>query len=402
MENSKKGKKSAKNAGTDKKELVRSGWVVKDGLLRIPQKRYLELNDTVLSMRNEEKGDIKWEMNLWGCPVECWEKDLKFELKQTDKHLTFKAQSKEDFRLWEEALKRASARHIEVFYTTGKLIGQGAYGKVFIGRNKQTDSDVAIKVVRKGSSKKEREYIIREVKILKSIAHPNIIKTHDVFEDSQKIYFVQEYVSGGELFDRIAAENHFSEQRAAELMKSMLEGVAYLHKQGIVHRDIKPENVLCCNKEWPLKIKLTDFGLANFAEPNDSQDRNVLVSYVGTKYYAAPEVHTSRPYGPAVDIWSCGVILYICLSGKFPFYGNQHDEFLHRVMRGPVFPDKEWGSISEQTKSIVKRMLAVNPSERPSAEKLLADPWFNRKDNPDVQLQDLTHMMSSNRGMLLG
>jgi len=257
-----------------------------------------------------------------------------------------------------------------------------------------------LQAIIKGKNKREREYIRREVKIVKSVQHPNIIKTYDVFEDQSKIYLVLEYIGGGELFDRIATERHFSEKRASEFMKAMLEGVAYLHRHNIVHRDIKPENILCSNSGWPLDIKVTDFGLANFAKPNeDSNDPNVLISYVGTKFYAAPEVHQGRSYGPAVDIWSCGVILYISLSGKFPFYGN-HEDFLRRVLRGPVFSEKEWSSVSQEAKNVVAAMLTVDPLKRPSAEELLRNPWFNG-ENPDIQLGDLTHMMSGNRRTLL-
>lgn len=148
-----------------------------------------------------------------------------------------------------------------------------------------------------------------------------MIKTLEVFENEEKLCLVSEFMEGGELFDRIIAEKFLTEEKARIIMKQLLEGVEYLHARNIVHRDIKPENVLCARREWPYDIKVTDFGLSNMIEDESNGDPSqALLSHVGTSYYLAPEVIGKKGYGAAVDMWACGVVLYVSLCGPSPFY----------------------------------------------------------------------------------
>ncbi len=155
------------------------------------------------------------------------------------------------------------------------------------------------------------------LRILKSVNHEHVIKTMDVFENEEKLCLVSEFMEGGELFDRIIAEKFLTEEKARVIMQQLLEGVEYLHDQGIVHRDIKPENVLCARADWPYDIKVTDFGLSNMIEDGATADPSqALLSHVGTSYYLAPEVIGKKGYGAPVDMWACGIVLYIMLCGR--------------------------------------------------------------------------------------
>jgi calcium-dependent protein kinase len=213
------------------------------------------------------------------------------------------------------------------------------------------------------------------VRILKSVDNPHVISTLDVFEDNSQVSIVSEFVEGGELFDRIIQEKSFTEDKAKEVMRQVLVGVEYLHSIQVVHRDIKPENVLCQKTEWPFQVKLTDFGLSNMID-NEKDNSNALLSHVGTSFYLAPEVVGKKGYGPGVDVWACGVVLYIMLCGRFPFWGKTDIEYLNSLQRGPDMHGEGWSSVSEEGRKFVRRLLDLNPNTRPSAKEALELPWF--------------------------
>lgn len=366
-------------------------------MFRTKNRRWFQLVGSVLSAHNDENSPPKWEINIWGLAVYHSDKENLIVIQHAAKTVKFHLETAEEYKQWLIAAKRASARSVSDFYETGEVIGNGSYGQVLKGVDKFTGEVRAVKVVRKTGNQREMEYIRREVNILRNVDHPHIIKTYDIFDSGNKYFFVLEYLPGGELFDIIAEERHFSETSAAEVMKSILNGVAYLHENNIVHRDIKPENILCKSRNWPLEIKLTDFGLSNIIM--GGEQNNSLQSYVGTQYYLAPEVHRHASYNRSVDIWSSGIILFIMLSGKFPFYGRDDSEFFARLSRGVTFPEKEWKDISEEARSVVRQMLEMVPERRPTAQELLAHPWFNgtAKNQKDIHSQ-LRKFHSSTRG----
>lgn len=158
-------------------------------------------------------------------------------------------------------------------------------------------------------------------------------------------------------------------------MQQILRGVQYLHQQNIVHRDIKPENVLCASDQWPFQVKLTDFGLSNFVEEDAVDNAAALLSHVGTSFYLAPEVIGKEGYAFPVDLWACGVVLYIMLCGRFPFWGKTDIEYMKSLTLGPCMVGDGWSEVSDEGKAFLKQLLQLDPSRRLTADQALAHPW---------------------------
>jgi calcium-dependent protein kinase len=249
-----------------------------------------------------------------------------------------------------------------------EVLGRGAYGEVRKALHIATNEMRAIKIIYKNEcSADDQESIFREIKILKQLDHPYIVKVFEYFSDEKFIFIVMELVQGGELFDRIMDVHHFSEKKAAEIFQQILSAVNYLHLNKIVHRDLKPENILFDGES----IKLIDFGTSREFESSKK-----MKATHGTPYYIAPEV-LEHSYNEKCDVWSCGVILYILLSGTPPFNGNNDDEILMSVRRGNyTFELPEFAQISEYGKRLISRMLAFNPKQRVSITEAINDTWF--------------------------
>lgn len=242
-----------------------------------------------------------------------------------------------------------------------------------------TDQTLAVKIVPRLGRENETQFLAREVQIILSISHPNIVRTIDVFIRSRRIHFVMEYLEGGELFDFIAEHTHFTEVHAASVMVDLLQALVYLHTKGIAHRDVKLENLLCANTTWPLNVKLADFGFANYVSQGCEP---TLSSFVGTPYYIAPEMLRGDPHGLPVDIWASGVVMYILLSGKFPFGGKNESEYYQRVLsKEAYFPDDEWSKVSDEAKDLVRGMLCKDPRKRYTAQQCLRHSWLRRGDS---------------------
>jgi calcium-dependent protein kinase len=249
-----------------------------------------------------------------------------------------------------------------------EVIGRGAYGEVRKALHIPTNEMRAVKIIYKQDcSPEEQQNIFREVKILKQLDHPNIIKIYEYFSDEKFIFIVTELMQGGELFDRIMDVHHFSERKAAEIFLQILSAVNYLHNHKIVHRDLKPENILLEGDS----IKLIDFGTSREFDP-----KTKMQGTHGTPYYIAPEV-LQHSYNEKCDVWSCGVILYIMLSGSPPFNGNSDDDILNAVQRGQYsFDLPEFEQISDYAKRFITKMLMFNPKQRISVSEAINDAWF--------------------------
>lgn len=269
-----------------------------------------------------------------------------------------------------------------------------------LGEDIHTREVFAIKEVDKTRyQQREIQFTLREMNIMLKIAHPHIVDTYDIFENDKKLHIVIEYMQGGELFDIIADQGHLSEQRASQVVRDIITAIDYLHELGVVHCDIKPENILCKTREWPLQVKLCDFGLANFHDHSSSSNAS-MTAVIGTPGYVAPEVVKRKPYGPPVDMWACGVVLYVMLSGRMPFYGRDDVECLRRTADGHfTFPDREWLKISEDAKSLVRALLQVNPEKRLTAKAALQHQWLAVPENlSDTPIHnDLSGIHSSRR-----
>eukprot|EP00124_Ichthyophonus_hoferi_P002027 Ihof_evm11s124 gene=Ihof_evmTU11s124 len=199
-------------------------------------------------------------------------------------------------------------------YCIGRTLGEGTYGKVKLGHDLRTDKNVAIKFIKRESIKteKHRTRINREIRALKLLDHPNIIKVYDIFETEQEIIIAMEFASGGELFDYIVAHKQVKEREARKFFRQIVSAIDYCHASSIIHRDLKPENLLLDENK---NIKIIDFGFSNTYKPN-----SLLDTFCGSPFYAAPEMVGGRKYlGPEVDMWSIGVILYTLLCGCLPF-----------------------------------------------------------------------------------
>jgi calcium-dependent protein kinase len=276
-------------------------------------------------------------------------------------------------------IKENHNKKIDEHFEMDTEIGTGGYGTVHKAKDKRTGSVRALKCMLKGAVKDTEMFRLRrEIDIMLALDHPNIVKLFQVFEDCRCIYLVLELCQGGELFDIIQSRGFLSEPDSACIMQQILRAVHYMHQNGVCHRDLKPENFLFLNKsssiaENPLKV--IDFGLAHEFRKGQNQKCG-FSTQAGTLYYVAPEVLKGEAYGPACDYWSCGVMLYVLISGLLPFKKKSEAETTMKVMSGKfTFPEKRFGNVSNEAKDLITRLLKLNPKERCTAEEALADSW---------------------------
>ncbi|KAI9263199.1 kinase-like domain-containing protein [Phascolomyces articulosus] len=256
-------------------------------------------------------------------------------------------------------------------------LGKGNFGKVYLARDCNTGQEVAVKVVDRASIKSgdQRQHALNEKKICEGFAqrlnHKNVVHVYEVFTDHENIYVAMEYVEGGELFEKIKQRHRLEEPLAKRWFREVIEAVNYIHKNGIVHRDLKPENVLIDKYQ---KIRICDFGFGKFCER-----QQVLNTYCGSPFYAAPEMVTATPYrGPPVDMWSCGVILFAMLAGTLPFQGDDMPQLFRRINSGTYTMPHH---ISREAADLISRLLCKSARNRISAEECLKHPWLHRTKN---------------------
>mmetsp|Transcript_6533 Transcript_6533/g.15987 ORF Transcript_6533/g.15987 Transcript_6533/m.15987 type:complete len:514 (+) Transcript_6533:81-1622(+) len=264
----------------------------------------------------------------------------------------------------------------EVYDLDPKRLGEGAFAYVVKATVKKTGLVRAVKVNSKAHLKDIAKFK-KEIELMKSLDHPNILNLFEAFEDKRNIYLVMELCTGGELFDKIISMGTFTEVQVAVLMQQLLRAIFYMHSNCIAHRDLKPENFLFADKE-PVEnstLKVIDFGLASRFEPGVA----MMKTKAGTPYYVAPQV-LQGSYTEACDVWSAGVIMYILLCGYAPFDGASDTETLTKVKRGHfIFPKEEWDGVSVDAKALIKKMLTMKPEDRITAEAALHDTWVSNK-----------------------
>ncbi|KAA8527294.1 hypothetical protein F0562_034609 [Nyssa sinensis] len=270
-------------------------------------------------------------------------------------------------------------------YRFGKELGRGEFGVTFECYNKETRETLACKKISKSKLKTEIdvEDVRREVEIMRHLPpHPNIVRYKEVYEDKEAVYLVMELCQGGELFDRIVARGHYTERAAAVVTKTILEVIQVCHEHGVIHRDLKPENFLYANSSGNSPLKAIDFGLSIFFEPGQH-----FSEIVGSPYYMAPEV-LRRNYGPEVDVWSAGVILYILLCGVPPFWAETEEGIAHAIVQSKIEFDRDpWPKVSDDAKDLVRGMLEPNPYNRMTVEEVLEHQWIrNSHKVPNVPL----------------
>ncbi len=354
------------------------GYLVKKCRTFSTTKRWIVVaGSTVSNYRDRDMFEPSWRLNVLGAQLERLGK-RGFKITTKERTLELTALSDSEAEKWFQAFKQAVERSFERDYELGSKLGEGAFAVVYNAYDKVTGEEVAVKVIRKSSLESADVALLsREMHILMTVQHPNCVSTYDIYDAPDAIYIVMEKMKGGELFDRIAAAGAFSERDAAHVFRQLMRGVAYLHARGIAHRDLKPENLLTTDRDVsPAKmhLKIADFGLANMMVGNDSEA--LMRTCIGTPGYVAPEIVKHQPYTTKVDCWSAGVILFIMLSGKMPFYGKDDYEIMRRIVRAQYkFRDSEWAQVSEEAKSLVRALLQLDSEQRLSAEEALKHPW---------------------------
>lgn len=282
-------------------------------------------------------------------------------------------------------LENPTGHDIAATYELGRELGRGEFGVTYLCTDKSTGDHLACKSISKKKlrTRVDIEDVRREVEIMRHLPkHQNIVTLKDTYEDDQAVHLVMELCEGGELFDRIVARGHYTERAAAAVTRTIVEVIQMCHKHGVMHRDLKPENFLFANKKETAALKAIDFGLSIFFKPGERFNE-----IVGSPYYMAPEV-LKRNYGPEVDVWSAGVILYILLCGVPPFWAETEQGVAQAIIRSVVdFRRDPWPKVSDNAKDLVKKMLNPDPTKRLSAQEVLDHPWLqNAKKAPNVSL----------------
>ena len=281
----------------------------------------------------------------------------------------------------------------EDHYTIVELLGEGAYGEVFVCGHKESGAERAVKIL-EVSTEEEAEKVLSEFNILRGMDHPNLLKIYNLYIQEHEakdksiftFYIVSDLYEGGELFTELEEYGHFVEEDVALIMMSTLSCLNYCHAQNIFHRDIKPENILLADDQMNLSdIKIIDLGLAEYFE--EYSDR--FTERVGSSYYIAPEV-LAGDYGPKCDIWSCGVVAFILLCGEAPFDGDDENGILDSVRAGAFDMDNpHWDNVSNEAKDFVEMLLTYEEDDRPTAEMALQHPWLETtRKNSRLGLQE--------------
>jgi len=276
---------------------------------------------------------------------------------------------------------------IRTVYKLKGELGRGNYATVR-SANKlnaaENEKDVAVKVVKKARLDEEEKIgLEEEVRLLLKLDHPHIVKLYEVYISKKNVYLVMELLAGGEMFDRIVAEKHFSEQIAAIAIVQILDALVYCHEFGICHRDLKPENLLYFDNKPKSKVVIGDFGLAK-----DTKNK-LMSTCCGTPQYVAPEVLSNKKYGVGVDCWSLGVILYILLCGYPPFYADTHPRLYQVIQKGKFsFDEEDWSGISNDAKALITRLLTLDPRRRMTAYQAKSHKWLTNAATNDKALGD--------------
>ncbi|XP_032397228.1 calcium/calmodulin-dependent protein kinase type II subunit gamma isoform X45 [Etheostoma spectabile] len=259
-------------------------------------------------------------------------------------------------------------------YQLYEELGKGAFSIVRRCVKKSTGQEYAAKIINtKKLSARDHQKLEREARICRLLKHSNIVRLHDSISEEGFHYLVFDLVTGGELFEDIVAREYYSEADASHCINQILESVSHIHQHDIVHRDLKPENLLLASKMKGAAVKLADFGLAIEVQG----DQQAWFGFAGTPGYLSPEVLRKDPYGKPVDIWACGVILYILLVGYPPFWDEDQHKLYQQIKAGAYdFPSPEWDTVTPEAKNLINQMLTINPAKRITADQAIKHPWI--------------------------
>ena len=307
-------------------------------------------------------------------------------LYKTEKSYYF--DNEEDFNKWFEKLNLA-VQNKSLFdkYEVKQKIGKGKFGLVKCGINKETNKQVAIKIMaKKNMDKSDLELAKVEIDILKISQHPNIIKLYDIYENENYIYIIMEYCSGGDLLSYFEYyEYQLKETKVCEIIHKLSMAIYFLHSYGIVHRDLKPENILMTDLTPEADIRLLDFGLSKII----GNEEKCTEPY-GTLSFVAPEVLQGKPYDKSVDLWSIGIITFLLLCGYLPFDDKHSErEIARQTIQDPVpFENKIWSKYTPEARTFVEGLLQKKPEKRYSIKELLEHPWIKKMDKVPNKRRD--------------
>lgn len=259
------------------------------------------------------------------------------------------------------------------FFLSWDAHNRGGFSVVKRGTNKETGEKVAVKIVQQANA---QTIMDREIEIMKKAAsHPNILHLYDVFQTKRNIFLVMELAEGGEVFDHIVKYGEYSERDASVIARKIVEAVQFLHAQGIAHRDLKPQNLLCASDD-PTDIRIADFGLSKVFN-----QATMMQTCCGSPEYVAPEILMCVSYDQSVDMWSIGIIIYILLTGCFPFWSENVQTLYQKIMNGAYrWPTKP--AVSDSAKDLVRRLLEKDPKKRMTATECLTHPWITGAGAP--------------------
>ncbi|KAM8939040.1 calcium/calmodulin-dependent protein kinase type II subunit delta isoform 7-T7 [Pelodytes ibericus] len=259
-------------------------------------------------------------------------------------------------------------------YQLFEELGKGAFSVVRRCMKIPSGQEYAAKIINtKKLSARDHQKLEREARICRLLKHSNIVRLHDSISEEGFHYLVFDLVTGGELFEDIVAREYYSEADASHCIQQILEAVLHCHQMGVVHRDLKPENLLLASKSKGAAVKLADFGLAIEVQG----DQQAWFGFAGTPGYLSPEVLRKDPYGKPVDMWACGVILYILLVGYPPFWDEDQHRLYQQIKAGAYdFPSPEWDTVTPEAKDLINKMLTINPAKRITAAEALKHPWI--------------------------
>jgi len=278
--------------------------------------------------------------------------------------------------------------HFDIDKTEKGVLGRGHFAVVRRSKDKKTGEMVAVKHIDKSLVERD-ETLQREIKILSETDHPRIVKLRGLYDSPDTLYIVMDLMEGGELYDEIIRRETFTEKEASYVTKQLLEALVYLHGKGFVHRDLKLENLLLKTRN-ALDIKVADFGLSRHINPGSRAN-----TACGTPFYVAPDIllaDSSFGYGPPVDMWAVGVILYILLSGRLPFSGGDADDddealFTNILEAKLVWKRPQFDVVSDIAKDLIAHLIVAEPSQRYTAEEAL-NHAFIKNNNSDSSLNN--------------